>query len=304
LKRASYLKRTSAGTLFDIINVILMILLIIIMLYPFWNQFVYSISDGIDAQKGSLYLWPRIFSMANYKYIFKSSGITKSALMSLARVLVGTTTKLLFTGLLAYVTTVKFFPFHRHLRRLFVVSMYISAGMIAYYLWMLKLGLLESFTIYWLPGLLGPYEMMIIAAYIQSLPDALSESARLDGARETSIYFRIIFPLCKPVFAALAIMVAVGHWNSWFDVLIYNPSGKFNTLQIELRKILIESEQIRKLLSDISVGSSEAKSAASRVSTVSMRAATTMIVTIPIVCVYPFFQKYFIKGISVGAVKE
>jgi len=281
-----------------------MILLIIIMLYPFWNQFVYSISDGIDAQKGGLYLWPRMLSLANYRYIFKNSGILKSALMSLARVLVGTTTKLLCTGLLAYVTTVKFFPFHRHLRRLFVVSMYISAGMIAYYLWMLKLGLLETFTIYWLPGLLAPYEMMIIAAYIQSLPDALSESARMDGARETTIYFRIILPLCKPVFAALAIMVAVGHWNSWFDVLIYNPSGKFNTLQIELRKILIESEQIRKLLSDISVGSSEAKSAASRVSTVSMRAATTMIVTIPIVCVYPFFQKYFIKGISIGAVKE
>ena len=105
------------------------------------------------------------------------------------------------------------------------------------------------------------------------------------------------------MFAALGVMVAVGHWNSWFDVMIYNPSGNYDTLQIVLRNILIESDKIKKLMQDATVGSAQAKSAASRISTTSMRAATMMIVTIPIVLVYPFFQRYFVKGISIGAVK-
>jgi putative aldouronate transport system permease protein len=134
-------------------------------------------------------------------------------------------------------------------------------------------------------------------------PEAVTESARIDGAKEVTIFFRVVAPLCIPVFAALAIMTAVRHWNSWFDVMIYNPSGKFDTMQMLLRDILIESDKIKELMSDSMVGGDAAKSQASRISTQSMRAATTMLVTIPIVCVYPFFQKYFVKGISIGAVK-
>ena len=124
-----------------------------------------------------------------------------------------------------------------------------------------------------------------------------------DGAKEVTIFFRVVAPLCIPVFAALAVMVAVGHWNSWFDVMLYNASGNYDTLQMLLRDILIESDKIKELMQDSMVGADAVKSQASRISTQSMRAATTMIVTIPIVCVYPFFQRYFVKGISIGAVK-
>lgn len=303
MKQASYIKRTVPGTVFDVINVVLLLVLSFIMIYPFWNQLVISLNDGIDAQRGGLYFWPRIFTFGNYSYILKTSGMLSALGWSVARVVVGTLTKLVATGFLAYVTTVKFFSFHKPLRRLFLITMYVSGGMIPIYLWYMKIGLTESFTVYWLPTLLSAYEMMIIASYIEGLPEAMSESARIDGANEITIFVKIIMPLCIPVFAALGVMVAVGHWNSWFDVLIYNPSGEYDTLQISLRNILIESDKIKKLMQDATAGSAAAKSAASRISTTSMRAATTMIVTIPIVCVYPFFQKYFVKGISIGAVK-
>lgn len=303
MKQASYMKRTVPGTVFDVINVVLLLVLSFIMIYPFWNQLVISLNDGIDAQRGGLYFWPRIFTFGNYSYILKTSGMLSALGWSVARVVVGTLTKLVATGFLAYVTTVKFFSFHKPLRRLFLITMYVSGGMIPIYLWYMKIGLTESFTVYWLPTLLSAYEMMIIASYIEGLPEAMSESARIDGANEITIFVKIIMPLCIPVFAALGVMVAVGHWNSWFDVLIYNPSGEYDTLQISLRNILIESDKIKKLMQDATAGSAAAKSAASRISTTSMRAATTMIVTIPIVCVYPFFQKYFVKGISIGAVK-
>lgn len=304
MKEASYLKRSVSGTIFDVCNIIFMCLLMFVMVYPFWNQLVVSFNDGIDAQRGGLYFWPRVFTTASYKYIFQTNGLLQATGWSVLRVVVGTVTQLACTGLLAYVTSVKYFSFRKILRRMFLVSMYVGGGMIPTYLWYMKLGLTESFNVYWLPGLLSAYNMMIIASYIQGLPDSLSESARLDGARELTIYIRIILPLCVPVFAALAIMTAVGHWNAWFDVMIYNPSGRYDTLQMLLRSILIKSDRLAELMKDSTSGSGEVKRMAAQISTTSMRAATTMIVTIPIVCVYPFFQKYFIKGISIGAVKE
>lgn len=161
--------------------------------------------------------------------------------------------------------------------------MYFGGGLIPIYLLYTQLGLTETFTVYWLPTLFSAYYMILIASFIQGLPDSLAESARLDGASELQIYFKVILPLCKPVIAAIAVMLAVGHWNSWFDVMLYNSSGKWDTLQVYLRKILLESEQASRLLS-------EQKQFAfmKNLTTSSIRAATTMIVTIPIVCIYPF----------------
>lgn len=303
MKAANYIKRTASGTIFDTFNVLLLLFMSFLFVYPFWNQLVVSLNDGIDATRGGLYFWPRQFTLGNYEYIFQTAGMLEAIGWSVLRVVVGTGTKLLATGLLAYVTTVKHFSFHLTLRRMFLITMYVGGGMIPTYLWFIKLGLLETFTVYWLPSLLSAYEMMIIASYIEGLPASMFESARIDGAKEITIYTRICMPLCVPVFAALGVMVAVGHWNSWFDVILYNPSGQYDTLQIVLRNILIQSDKVKKLMQDAMVGSAAVKSAAARISTASMRAATMMVVTVPIVLVYPFFQKYFVKGISIGAVK-
>ena len=182
--------------------------------------------------------------------------------------------------------------------RFLVMTMYINGGLISTFIVMKSYGLLNTFWIYILPMLISAYNIVLIKTYMESLPASLEESAMLDGAGYIKVFTSIILPLSKPIIATVAVFVAVGHWNSWFDVMLYNSSGKWDTLQVYLRKILLESEQASRLLS-------EQKQFAfmKNLTTSSIRAATTMIVTIPIVCIYPFLQKYFVGGITIGAVK-
>lgn len=294
----SHLKRSLGEKIFDVMNVAFLILFTFIMLYPFWNQFVISLNEGTNTMTGGVYFYPRRPTIQNYVYVFQRSNILRGGMISVMRSVFGTGSHLLATGLLAYVTTIKYFKPRNAIRFIFLVTLYFGGGLIPTYLLFNRLGLTESFTVYWLPSLLSGYNMLLIASYIQGLPDSLAESARVDGASEIRTYFRIILPICKPVFAALAIMTAVTHWNSWFDVMIYNPSGRWDTLQVYLRRILLDAEQAAQLLAD-----QRQHEAMRNLTTTSIRAATTMIVTIPIVLVYPFFQKYFIGGITIGAVK-
>lgn len=296
--KAAKVKTSAASKVFDVVNVVFMLAFAFIMIYPFWNQLVISFNEGADTVKGGLTFWPRAFTLDNYTYIFKRSSIGRGAVISVLRSTVGTVLTIFFTGLLAYVTTIRHFVGRHFVRLVFVITMYFGGGLIPTYLLYTQLGLTETFTVYWLPTLFSAYYLILISSFIDGLPDSLAESARLDGASELTIYFRVILPLCKPVIAAIAVMLAVTHWNSWFDVMLYNSSGKWDTLQVYLRKILLESEQASRLLS-------EQKQFAfmKNLTTSSIRAATTMIVTIPIVCIYPFFQKYFVGGITIGAVK-
>ncbi len=296
--RAPYIKNTLGGKIFDMFNISFMLILLFIMVYPFWNQFIVSINEGLDGARGGLYFWPRRFTLENYTYMFQNSNLGKGASISVMRVFVGTTTTIFFSGLLAYVTTVRWFSGKRFMRVIFLVTMYFGGGLIPTYLWYIKLGLIDTFTVYWLPTLFSPYYMLLIAAYMFNLPEALCESARIDGCHETKIYLRIIAPLCVPVFAAIAVFSAVGHWNAWFDVMVYNPSGRWDTLQMYLRRILLDVEQIAKLNNE-----QQQMEALRRLTPNSVRSATAMMVTLPIVFSYPFLQKYFIGGISIGAIK-
>ena len=185
------------------------------------------------------------------------------------------------------------------MRRLFVITMYFGGGMIPIYLLFIKLHLTESFNVYWIPDIFNAYFMLIIAAYMQEIPESLSESARMDGAGELRIFFKIMLPICIPVIAAVCVFTAVGHWNSWFDCMIYNPSGKFDTLQVYLKRMLLEVQALDQIKDQALAHTKFAKLSAETV-----RAAVTMIVTVPIAMIYPFFQKYFMSGITIGAVKE
>jgi putative aldouronate transport system permease protein len=297
--RAPYIKNTVGGKIFDFFNVFLMVILIFVMVYPFWNQFIESLNEGTDTARGGLYFWPRKFTFENYKYMLNESNLGRGAAISILRVVVGTVTCLFCSGILAYITTVRWFSGRRFIRLLYIITMYFGGGLIPFYLLIAKLGLMDTFTVYWLPGLFSAYYMLLISSYIYNLPEALAESARIDGASEMKIYIRIIAPMCLPVFAAIAVFSAVGHWNSWFDVMIYNSSGKWDTLQVYLRKILLEAEQVGKLLTE-----QQKMEAVRKLTPRSLRAATTMLVTLPIIVTYPFLQKYFIGGITIGAVKE
>ncbi len=296
--KKSKIKTSTGSKIFDVFNTLFMLAFAFVMIYPFWNQLVISLNEGSDTVRGGLSFWPRMFTLGNYAYIFQRSNIVRGALISVLRALVGTASCILCTGLLAYVTTIQHFAGRRFMRLIYVITMYFGGGLIPTYLLYTQLGLTETFTVYWLPGLFSAYYMILLASFMSGIPDSLAESARLDGATELKIYFRVILPLCKPVIAAIAVMLAVTHWNSWFDIMLYNSSGNWDTLQVYLRKILLESEQAAKLLND-----QKQYEAMRNLTTTSIRAAATMIVTIPIVCVYPFFQKYFVGGMTIGAVK-
>jgi len=297
--RAAYVKNTLGGRIFDFFNVAFMIILAFLMVYPFWNQLIVSFNEGLDTSRGGLYFWPRFFTFDNYVYMFNKGDLAKGALISVLRVVVGTVTTLFCSGLLAYVTTVKWFSGRRFTRVLFLITLYFGGGLVPTYLLYSKLHLMDTFTVYWLPTLFSAYYMLLISSYMYNLPDALSESARMDGCGELRIYVQIIAPLCVPVFAAVAVFSAVGHWNSWFDVILYNSSGKWDTLQVYLRKILLDVEQVGKLTNE-----QKQMEEMRKLSPASIRAATTMLVTLPIIVAYPFMQKYFMSGITIGAVKE
>ncbi len=294
----TYYKNGIGGNIFDAANTLFMILFAFLMVYPFINLLAVSLNDGIDAAKGGIYFWPRKFSLESYSYMLQNKNLLKGAVISVLRVVAGTVTCLLGTGLLSYVVSVRNFSGRRFMRVIFIITMYFSGGLIPTYLLILKLHLINSFNVYWIPHILNAYYMLIIASYIQDIPEALSESASMDGAGDLRIFFQIIAPISLPVFACIAIYVGVSQWNSWFDVQLYNSNRKWDNLQIMLNRLLNEVQGEQELR-DAQLQYQKFRN----MSTVTLRAATTILVTMPIVFIYPFFQKYFIGGITIGAVK-
>lgn len=294
----TYYKNGIGGNIFDAANTLFMILFAFLMVYPFINLLAVSLNDGIDAAKGGIYFWPRKFSLESYSYMLQNKNLLKGAVISVLRVVAGTVTCLLGTGLLSYVVSVRNFSGRRFMRVIFIITMYFSGGLIPTYLLILKLHLINSFNVYWIPHILNAYYMLIIASYIQDIPEALSESASMDGAGDLRIFFQIIAPISLPVFACIAIYVGVTQWNSWFDVQLYNSNRKWDNLQIMLNRLLNEVQGEQELR-DAQLQYQKFRN----MSTVTLRAATTILVTMPIVFIYPFFQKYFIGGITIGAVK-
>ncbi len=293
-----YYKQGIGSKAFDVLNLFIMIVFSLLVVYPFFNQLILSFNDGIDAVKGGIYLFPRKFSIDAYGMLFKNPKIINGALISVLRVVVGTCTGLFVTGLLAYIVSVKGFSGRRFMRVIFLVTMYFSGGLIPTYLLISKLGLTNSFNVYWLPTLINAYYMLLIASYVQGLPDSLIEAPRIDGCNELRIYYLIVIPVSLPVFAAIAVYIAVQHWNAWFDVMIYNPSGRWDTIQVYLRRLLLEMDMVQNLQNE-----QLAQSRFKNLTPLTFRAATTIIVTFPILVTYPFLQKYFIGGITIGSVK-
>jgi ABC-type sugar transport system, permease component len=291
-------KRNMANSIFDVINIFIMILFVLIMVYPFINLMAISFNDGADAAGGGIYFFPHKLSFQSYQYVFQNPKLLHSLWISVLRVVVGTSTSLFATGLLAYIITIRNFSGRKFIRLIFIITMYFNGGLIPTYLVMLKLGLSNSFNVYWLPVLINTYYMLLMASYMQELPDSLGESARIDGASELLIYFRIIMPTALPVFAAVAIYFAVIQWNSWFDTALYNTNRKWDTLQTILNRLLNEAQALQDIRDQQLI-----LQKFRQMTPQTVRAATTIIVTIPIVIVYPFLQKYFVGGLTIGGVK-
>jgi putative aldouronate transport system permease protein len=294
------MRKSASDRVIDSIIVFFMLIVIVVMLYPLWNTLIVSFNDARDSIKGGLYLWPREWTLFNYQSVFKTEKVFNAFLISVARTVITTVLNVFFSGLLAYVLSHKDFVFRRFLTIFMVMTMYINAGLIPQYFLYRSLGLIDSFWVYVLPALVGAFNVIVIRTYINSLPASLTESAKIDGASEMKIYFNIIIPMCLPVLATVALWVAVGSWNSWFDSFIFAPKQELSTLQYEMMKILSSSMQQGIRQPDYLQQSQQQRS---MVTPNSLRAAMTMVATVPILIVYPFLQKYFVT-VNIGSVKE
>ena len=272
----------------------------VITLYPVLNTVAISFNDGVDAVRGGIHLWPRKFVLKNYTTVLHQQNMITGAYISVARTLVGTLLALVTNALLAYIVSRKRFLFRSQLSFFWVLTMYVNGGLIPVLLVYRGLGLTNSFWVYVIPGMISAFNMLVLRTYMEGLPDSLAESAQIDGAGDFTIFWKIISPLCKPVYATVALFVAVGQWNSWFDAMIYNRMApEYTTLQYELMKLLSSVMQ----QSGSATNMASAGQAAT-VTPVSVRAAATVVTMLPIICLYPFLQRYFVTGLTIGGVKE
>lgn len=292
-------KSSLGDKVFVVCNTIFLVAFVIITLYPVLNTVALSFNNGIDAVRGGIHLLPRVFTLQNYKTVLGQQNIITGAYISVARTVVGTILALAANALLAYVVSRKRFLFRSQLSLFWVITMYVSGGMIPTLILYRNLGLTGTFWVYVIPGMISVFNMLVLRTYMMGLPEGLEESAQIDGANDFTIFVRIISPLCKPVYATVALFVAVGQWNSWFDVMLYNRMNtKYTTLQYELMKLL--SSVMQQGGSATSAG----QGAAAAVTPVTVRAAATVVTMLPIICLYPFLQRYFVAGMTLGSVKE
>lgn len=295
--------RTREDVIFDSINYSFMILLCIVMLYPFLNTLAISLNDANDSIKGGIYLWPRILTWHNYQHVFKSGQIFQASFMSVLRTVVGTGISLLATAMVAYAISRQEFVLRRSVTIIFVLTMYFNGGLIPNFLLMRDLQLIGSFWVYIFPGIIGVFNLIVIRSFIEGLPPSLFESAKIDGAGDFTMFFKIVLPLSLPVLATVSLFVAVGQWNQWFDVFLYNSSHpELTTLQYELMKLL-QNSSAQMSSTSVKTALARASSGTNQVTPVSIQATMTMVASIPIICVYPFLQKYFVKGLTLGGVK-
>ncbi len=286
---------------FDIFVFIFMLCVALLTLYPFLNVLALSLNDSGDTVRGGIYLLPRKLTLANYNNVFSDPNLMHSALVSVERTVLGTLTSVICCCMLAYTLSRRDYVFRKLVTTIFVITMYVSGGMIPSYLLMRNVHLIGSFWVYIIPLLVNFYFVMIIRSFMDAIPPSLQESARIDGANDFQIFVKIIMPLCVPVIATVSLWIAVSQWSSWIDTYLYSAGKEsLSTLQYQLMTIM-DNANIG--AGSVATKNALGKSATNTVSPESVQMAETIIATVPILCVYPFVQKYFVKGVTLGAVK-
>lgn len=294
--------KSPGDRVFDTFNIIMMLLLVIVTLYPFVNTLAVSLNQANDSLKGGIYLWPREWTLENYKYVLKESSIYQATFISAMRTIIGTVLSVLCCSMVAYTISRPEYVLRKFVSLAFILTMYFNGGLIPNFLLTRELGLIGTFSVYILPGLIGVFNVIVIRSFIEGLPEGILESARIDGAGEFTTFLRVVLPLCLPVIATVSLFTAVAQWNSWFDVFLYNSSyPDLSTLQYELMKILqnsgasMNSQDYSSMFSTSNI--------ANQVTPTSIRATMTIVASVPIIMVYPFLQKYFVQGMTIGGVK-
>lgn len=292
----SKIKISKGERIFNIFNLLLMVIICFLCLYPIWYVVVNSFNDANDAMLGGIYWWPRIFSMENYKTVFETSGVFQSYFITISRTIIGTVVSVFFTSMVAYALSKDELVGRKVYMSIGMITMFFAGGIIPTFLLFRSMHLLDNFLVYIIPTMFNFYNLLIFVSFFRELPTALEESANIDGAGYFRIFLRIVLPLSKPVLATIALFNGVYHWNDYFSGVMYINKRSLEPIQTYLYRIIAESSasQMTSMAENIGVTTNST----------SIKLSTMVITTLPIVCVYPFLQKYFVKGMMIGAVKE
>ena len=293
------IKTSTPERAFYIASMCFIWLFTLLCLYPIWYVLVGSFSSGVYAHFA--YFWPRGFSVTTYEQLFSRNDIWLAFLVSIGRTAIGTLLCVFFTSMLAYLVTQQSMYFRKLIYRYFIITMYISGGMIPWYITLKAYGLYNNFFVYVIPGIISVFNLILTKTFIESLPQSLEESAQLDGAGFFTIFMRIILPLITPILATVAVFTAVGQWNTWMDNYLLVNTKSLKTLQLILYNYLNQAQQLANQMKGGGGGGGAAVYYS--VSADSVRMTMVIVTVIPIMLVYPFVQKYFTKGILLGAVK-
>lgn len=295
------LKRRLAGEIaFNVTNYAVFGLFTLICILPFYYLFIQTISDNDLSARGLVTFYPKGIHFENYRKVLQLDGLSQAFLISVLRTVVGTIATVLGSAFLGFIFTKQKMWGRRFWYRFLVVTMYFNAGIIPWYVVMLRLGMTNNFWAYVLPAVVSPFYVILVKTFVESIPEVLQESAEIDGAGYLTLFFRIILPLIVPISATIAIFAAVAQWNSFIDTVFLMTDKTYYTLQFVLYKYLNESNSLAAIIRSSGAQNMDL----SNMQTAnSIRTTVSMIVVLPILLVYPFFQRYFVKGIMIGAVK-
>ena len=286
----------SKVTPFDAFLVALMVLLSCIFIYPLLNMLALSFSNSQDLKSSPVYLWPIGFSLESYKALLNDNRIMLYYWNTIKYAAVGTVIMLLCTSLMAYPLSIRALRGRRLVSILLTITMFFGGGLIPYYVTIMRLGLIDTFWVMVLPGAISAYNVIVFKTFFMSIPESLKESAFLDGAGHLRVLFSIVLPLSKAVLATFALFSIVGYWNDYLTALLYLRDDRKYPIQLLMRRLLVlmdyKDASTAQLLKDF-------RSISSRTT----KAAATIITVVPILCIYPFMQKYFAKGVLVGSIK-
>ncbi|HBM80208.1 MAG: carbohydrate ABC transporter permease [Clostridiales bacterium] len=298
------IKLSAEDHIINITCCVIAFIIFFITLYPIYYSFISSISDGQAAMATQIYFLPVKVTLENYKIVFSEKTLYNSYIVNILRTLIGTITGVFFTSMMAYGISRKELKFRKLYSIIAIITMYFGGGLIPYYLVLRYLHLINTFSVYIIPSLINVFNMLLFMSFFRDLPGAIIESAKIDGAGEFTIFRKIVIPLSKPVLATVALFVGVYHWNDWFTSAYFVTNEKLMTLPTILMRLVNSAEAQEKLnkmmlsSAGVNIGSMKTGPTVN-----SIRHATMLVSIVPIMMVYPFLQKYFVKGIMVGAIK-
>ncbi len=297
------MKLTTTDILFNIFNYTFFIVFTLICIYPFYYLVINTISANDLSVNGEINFWPRKIHFDNYINVIQLRGLGRAAWISLLRTVFGTASTVLASAFLGFMFSQQKMWKRRLWYRLIVITMYFNAGLIPMYLTMKSLHLTDNFWVYIIPAIVQPFNIILVKTYVESIPASLQEAAEIDGAGILTVFRRIILPTSKPILATIAIFSAVGQWNSFYDTLVYITNQKLYSLQYLLYTYINQANSLKALINNSAGTGSNVMALATQQTPTSVRMTVTVIVCIPILCVYPIFQRYFVKGIMIGSVK-